>query len=46
MKCVICEENVINGVGHNPAPVKGEGRCCGVCNDLVVIPARLAMIFK
>ena len=43
-KCVICNDYVISGVGHNPAPVKNDGRCCGVCNDIVVIPARLAMM--
>lgn len=26
--------------GHNAEPVN-DGRCCTVCNDLVVIPARL-----
>jgi len=40
-KCVICKEYVIGGYGHNPDPVEIEGRCCGVCNENVVIPARL-----
>ena len=27
--------------GHNPHPLKNEGRCCDVCNHTKVIPARL-----
>ena len=29
--------------GHNAEPVN-DGRCCTVCNDLVVIPARIKQI--
>lgn len=29
--------------GHNAEPVNN-GRCCTVCNDTVVIPARLNMM--
>lgn len=32
--------------GHNPAPVKDEGRCCSECNYKVVIPARLKESIK
>lgn len=32
--------------GHNPSPVKEEGRCCTKCNFEVVIPARLELITK
>jgi len=29
------------GYGNNPAPLGVEGdRCCNVCNDIYVIPAR------
>jgi hypothetical protein len=48
--CVICSEEIdkqytADGVmfwehGHNAQPVK-EGQCCSLCNDKVVIPARL-----
>jgi hypothetical protein len=43
--CTICHhpiETEISGWkgGHNALPVKN-GRCCGVCNDIHVIPARL-----
>ena len=45
MKCSICQLDIqpdTNGwaEGHNAWPVN-EGRCCGKCNDNVVIPARL-----
>ena len=45
-RCVICKESIIpdpdgwNG-GHNPSPVREKGRCCGECNDTIVIPRRL-----
>lgn len=32
--------------GHNPSPVKEEGRCCTKCNFEIVIPARLELITK
>lgn len=37
--CDICGEIYYN-YGNNAHPV-AEGRCCDVCNDFVVIPARL-----
>lgn len=49
MKCSICgneiEEVLMGGnsvwtEGHNAQPVN-DGRCCGSCNDTVVIPRRL-----
>ncbi len=36
--CSICESDY-EGYGHNAWPYPG--RCCGVCNDTLVIPARL-----
>lgn len=38
--CCICGK-VRHGDGNNPAPVKKEGRCCAICNETVVKPARL-----
>jgi hypothetical protein len=35
------EDEVIWNAGHNAAPLS-EGRCCTSCNDLHVVPARLA----
>lgn len=49
MKCSICFNEIEKQPsgwdgGHNAEPVN-DGRCCDVCNDNVVIPARLTMIF-
>jgi hypothetical protein len=43
-QCVICT-GPIEGYGHNAAPVK-PGRCCSICNDIHVIPARLRAMYK
>lgn len=40
MKCAICNTPYL-GYGHNGQPVS-PGRVCSMCNDLHVIPARLA----
>jgi hypothetical protein len=37
--CVICHR-AFEEYGHNAMPVRS-GRCCNVCNDAVIIPARL-----
>jgi len=46
MNCVICDYPIgllgENDGGHNADPVAA-GRCCGMCNDTQVIPARLAL---
>lgn len=42
IKCAICK-GPVRGFGHNPEPL-ASGRCCDVCNDLAVIPARIAAI--
>ncbi len=36
--CVICD-GIINQYGHNAEPVD-KGRCCTICNETIVIPAR------
>ena len=43
--CSICGR-VFDGWGHNPLPVRPsvDERCCEVCNDASVIPARLGML--
>ena len=38
-QCSICFRRYTE-FGHSAVPVES-GRCCNVCNDLVVIPARL-----
>lgn len=40
-KCCICLKEIDDEYGHNPYPVKEEGRCCTECNKTRVIPARL-----
>jgi hypothetical protein len=55
MKCCICENEIDiqyapNGEvawtqGHNPEPVKDEGRCCSACNWGVVVPQRITDFF-
>lgn len=41
--CCICGKECENEWGNNPYPLyKGEkDRCCNVCNDLHVVPARI-----
>ena len=43
-RCVICGELIV-GYGHNAVPVR-DGRCCDICNDFRVIPARLRTVFR
>ena len=43
---IIGQMKVRNKGGHNPSPVKEEGRCCTKCNFEIVIPARLELITK
>ena len=44
-KCCICRRESYE-YGHNPYPVKEEGKCCSFCNENTVIPARLKEFFK
>lgn len=48
MICCICKQK-IEGHGHNPDPFPTEWkeqRCCDICNELLVIPARLEKLSK
>ena len=40
--CCICGQE-FTGLGNNPYPVRSDedASCCDICNDTVVIPARL-----
>lgn len=42
MICVLCG-NLITGYGHNPEPLKSfhDGRACDICQDVLILPARL-----
>lgn len=37
--CCICGMKFI-GYGYNPYPIKEEGKCCRLCNYMVVLPER------
>lgn len=48
--CCICGAKMLPEESHNPYPVKPyspftteivEGRCCSMCNQLIVMPARM-----
>jgi hypothetical protein len=47
MKCCICEKEIEKEIeweyGNNAEPVK-DGRCCNLCNEKIVIPARLLLM--
>ena len=43
--CCLCSKNC-EGLGNNPQPVKEEGRCCDECNQSVVLPARIQLMFS
>ena len=45
-KCSICKQPINPDPsgwsgGHNAEPIN-KGRCCGICNDLVVTPSRIS----
>jgi hypothetical protein len=41
--CVFCGAPIPHVTQqHNPRPAADEGHCCGMCNDLIVIPERIA----
>lgn len=44
MKCCFCKKE-IKGYGNNAEPVR-EGQCCDSCNQIFVIPARIAAMMK
>ena len=45
-KCCLCGDAIVGG-GHNPAPlstVKASDKCCGDCNDTLVVPFRISLV--
>ncbi len=52
MNCAICDLPILPdpfsgwAEGNNAEPVVNGGRCCNICNDIHVIPARIALLFK
>ena len=43
-KCCFCGEELEAEYGHNPYPLREEGRCCGTCNINKVVPERMKRI--
>lgn len=45
--CCICGQK-FTGWGNNPYPVVTDenARCCNMCNEMRVLPARLAQMFS
>ena len=41
--CCFCGEK-IKGKGNNPWPFDKIGRCCDICNEVKVLPARIKMV--
>jgi len=50
VKCSICKEKISTDIsgkwdgGHNAQPIT-DGRCCDVCNDTIVVPARVMQFY-
>lgn len=45
-RCCICNDPIIEKYGHNPQPVKSQGRCCSSCLVATVVPARVKQIYE
>ena len=45
LRCVLCGDEIYDGVGNNAQPVD-DGRCCDYCNMTIVIPHRLMNIAR
>ena len=43
--CCICGKT-FDGYGNNPYPVKDNGVCCDGCNNDVVIPKRIRLMWN
>ena len=42
-KCVICDIEMEKRQSCNPFPISEEGRCCLLCDRLLVAPARMIL---
>jgi|TARA_Y100000114_G_C11658696_1_gene277913 hypothetical protein len=46
-RCVFCKIGIPPEFSHNPAPIyEYPAVCCETCNYTIVIPKRLAMMFR
>ena len=44
IKCIMCNQQMTEIMSHNAEPVR-KGRCCSLCNEKIVIPTRLTLLF-
>ena len=49
-KCSICKQTIQPdpsgwSEGHNAEPIN-KGRCCGMCNDMIVTPKRISQYIE
>ena len=44
MNCSICKDTINDKYGHNAEPIN-DGRCCDMCNQTKVIPARIKEMY-
>ena len=49
-KCSICKQTIQPdpsgwSEGHNAEPIN-KGRCCGMCNDMIVTPRRISQYIE
>jgi hypothetical protein len=44
--CCICKDTIVDEFGNNPDPFWGgeNGKACDYCNEVAVVPARMAMM--
>lgn len=42
-KCVICNAEMEKRQACNPFPIRGKGKCCLLCDHLLVTPARMML---
>ena len=45
MICSICKDKINDKYGHNAEPIN-DGRCCDMCNRVIVIPHRMKLQFE
>ena len=40
LRCCFCGVEINEYIGHNPWPLRTNGRCCSYCNNHYVVPSR------
>jgi len=44
--CAICNLKIQGQYGNNPWPVTDKGKCCNVCQQTEVLPARFLELYR